>query len=123
MPTTISSSSLPYDEYIMDDANEVGALATTVSLLESIRKNQPWFETPEESERLAQDDSNPDFHARCAARVRGVEKRIVEKASTKLGVVTFCDRGMFAQIFLHLRWFLRPLTTCANNQDADGCTY
>ena len=83
MPTTTSSSSLPYDEYIMDDANEVGALATTVSLLESIRKNQPWFETPEESERLAQDDSNPDFHARCAARVRGVEKRIVEKASTE----------------------------------------
>ena len=77
----LPSTPTPSTECIMDDANEVGALATTVSLLDNLRNNQPWVENPEESERLAQDDSNLDFHSRCAARVRGVERRIVEKAS------------------------------------------
>ena len=76
-----AEETLAHADCIMDYANEVGALATTVTLLESIRNNQPWSETSEESERLAQDASHPDFHARCAARVRGVERRIVEKAA------------------------------------------
>jgi hypothetical protein len=66
---------------ILDHANEIGALATTVSLLQNVKSNQPWEETHEESERKAQDtSSNSNFRYRCAARVRGVERRIAENA-------------------------------------------
>ena len=37
----LPSTPTPSTECIMDDANEVGALATTVSLLDNLRNNQP----------------------------------------------------------------------------------